>query len=169
MESARRNQLKALDDLKKSREKKTRHASKRFSWKFNLTNIFLLDGERNSLLKLFRASYQGLTAAAGVGGNFCYIFLLDLPFMDESYACPWLTANSFFYLFLRWNFWDLLLFQQLNHFATIRAWKSTRLPWTIRAPTLFPHTHARRQAGRQTCVSTICLCHDKCVCVWVAQ
>lgn len=84
--------------------------------------------------------------------------------MDESYACPWLTANSFFIYFSDGTFWDLWLFQRLNHFATIRAWKSTRLPWTIRAPTLFHiHTRAGKQADRRVYQPSVFVTTNVCV------
>lgn len=114
--------------------------------------------------------YQGLTAAAaGVGVNFCYIFLLDLPFMDESYTCPWLTANSFFSLFLWWNFLDILLFQRLNHFATIRAWKSTsRLVYLERSGRPPFSTYTRAQAGRRVYQPSVFVTTNVCVCVCVS-
>jgi hypothetical protein len=56
----------------------------------------------------------------------------------------------FFSLFLWWNFWDLLLFQRLNHFATIRAWKSTsRLVYLERSGRPPFSTYTRAQAGRR--------------------
>ncbi len=171
MESARRNKLKALDDLKKTVGKKRHDTRVERIFVKNLIDKYFV-GWGVILYWNYFGLLPGFDYCCRGGREFLLHLLLDLPFMDESYACPWLTANSFFYLFLRWNFWDILLFQRLNHFATIRAWKSTsRLVYLERSgrPPFSTYTRAGRQAGRRVYQPSVFVTTNVCVCVWVAQ
>ncbi len=174
MESARRNKLKALDDLKKSREKRHDTRVERiFREKFNW-QIFCWMGS-NSLLKLFRATTRVWLLLQGWAGIFvtsscsiCHLWMRVIRVLG------W-RRTPFFLYFSDGTFGIFYYFSDLT--ISLPSERESRRvdSFTLNDQGAHPFLHTRaqagRQAGRQTCVSTICLCHDKCVCVcvWVAQ